>query len=241
METGKTSKYLKYAIGEIILVMIGILLALQVNTWNNNRELKKEELKMMKSLHKEFSKNIVKFDKKFKQHLIKKESINTIMSIDANLFTIDSLWSLFSEVHDSPTFDPYQGIYNSMINSGRIELISNELLKEKVSGFKDVQIDFREDEDNVRTFISENLHKIELFEKTFDNYAFLAKKAKISTEERERIKKKYIKLIESESYESQLVFLDGWLKDVLIAGPELRNEMVLIVKLLEQEIEKHEN
>ena len=31
----KTSKYFKYAIGEIILVMIGILLALQVNNWNN--------------------------------------------------------------------------------------------------------------------------------------------------------------------------------------------------------------
>lgn len=37
METGKTGKYLKYAIGEIVLVMIGILLALQVNNWNDNR------------------------------------------------------------------------------------------------------------------------------------------------------------------------------------------------------------
>ena len=37
---GKTSQYLKYAIGEIILVMIGILLALQVNNWNENRKLK---------------------------------------------------------------------------------------------------------------------------------------------------------------------------------------------------------
>ena len=33
----KTGKYFKYAIGEIILVMIGILLALQVNNWNTNR------------------------------------------------------------------------------------------------------------------------------------------------------------------------------------------------------------
>ena len=38
METGKTGKYLKYAIGEIILVMIGILLALQVNNWNEVRK-----------------------------------------------------------------------------------------------------------------------------------------------------------------------------------------------------------
>ncbi len=37
MEQNKTGKYLKYAIGEIVLVMIGILLALQVNNWNQNR------------------------------------------------------------------------------------------------------------------------------------------------------------------------------------------------------------
>ena len=38
METGKTSKYLKYAIGEIILVVIGILIALQINNWNETRK-----------------------------------------------------------------------------------------------------------------------------------------------------------------------------------------------------------
>jgi len=37
LEEGKTTKYLKYAIGEIILVVIGILIALQVNNWNENR------------------------------------------------------------------------------------------------------------------------------------------------------------------------------------------------------------
>jgi type II secretory pathway pseudopilin PulG len=35
---GKTGKYLKYAIGEIVLVMIGILLAVQVNNWNEQRK-----------------------------------------------------------------------------------------------------------------------------------------------------------------------------------------------------------
>ena len=38
MEKNKTGKYLKYAIGEILLVMIGILLALQVNNWNEDRK-----------------------------------------------------------------------------------------------------------------------------------------------------------------------------------------------------------
>ena len=38
LENGQTGKYLKYALGEIILVMIGILLALQVNNWNEKRQ-----------------------------------------------------------------------------------------------------------------------------------------------------------------------------------------------------------
>jgi hypothetical protein len=37
LNEGKTSRYFKYAIGEIILVVIGILLALQINNWNENR------------------------------------------------------------------------------------------------------------------------------------------------------------------------------------------------------------
>ena len=36
----KTGKYFKYAIGEIVLVVIGILIALQINTWNENRKSK---------------------------------------------------------------------------------------------------------------------------------------------------------------------------------------------------------
>lgn len=44
METGKTGKYFKYAIGEIVLVVIGILIALQINNWNETkRETQKRE------------------------------------------------------------------------------------------------------------------------------------------------------------------------------------------------------
>ena len=47
METGKTGKYLKYAIGEIVLVVIGILIALQINNWNGQRKLELKEKSLL--------------------------------------------------------------------------------------------------------------------------------------------------------------------------------------------------
>ena len=55
METGK---YLRYAVGEIVLVVIGILIALQVNNWNEYRKEKVEEKKILLSLHNEISNNL---------------------------------------------------------------------------------------------------------------------------------------------------------------------------------------
>ena len=49
MEKNKTANYLKYALGEIVLVVIGILIALQINTWNENRKLKSEELNILEN------------------------------------------------------------------------------------------------------------------------------------------------------------------------------------------------
>jgi hypothetical protein len=49
MEQNNTRKYLQYALGEVILVMIGILLALQVNNWNENRKDRIKEQRYSRS------------------------------------------------------------------------------------------------------------------------------------------------------------------------------------------------
>jgi hypothetical protein len=65
MEKNKTSKYFKYAIGEIILVVIGILIALQINNWSENRKLEAKTQtyyqQLLEDLNKDkvFSKNTI--------------------------------------------------------------------------------------------------------------------------------------------------------------------------------------
>ncbi len=59
---GRFSKYLLYAVGEILLVVIGILIALQINTWNEQRLTKQRELKFLTELNYNLKRNLTQFD-----------------------------------------------------------------------------------------------------------------------------------------------------------------------------------
>jgi hypothetical protein len=72
MEKNKTAKYLKYAIGEIILAVIGILIALQINNWNENRIKCNKETTIITNIHKEFKENKKQLEKVVKTHQIVK-------------------------------------------------------------------------------------------------------------------------------------------------------------------------
>ena len=59
MEKNKTSKYFKYAIGEIVLVVVGILLALQINNWNETKKLEKLKVVYIDKLIKDLKADII--------------------------------------------------------------------------------------------------------------------------------------------------------------------------------------
>lgn len=62
MSEGKTSRYLKYALGEVILVMIGIFAALQLNNWNESRKSQVYEIKMLKEIMAALDNDISNFE-----------------------------------------------------------------------------------------------------------------------------------------------------------------------------------
>jgi hypothetical protein len=54
-EKNRTGKYFKYAIGEIVLVVIGILIALSINNWNEERKVNETELQLLENLRNDLS------------------------------------------------------------------------------------------------------------------------------------------------------------------------------------------
>lgn len=66
MSQNQTRRYFKYAIGEIALVMIGILLALQVSNWNEHRIMKKNEVKLLNQLNQDLKVNYTELKEIYK-------------------------------------------------------------------------------------------------------------------------------------------------------------------------------
>ena len=62
MKKNKAGQYLKYAIGEIVLVVIGILIALQINNWNEQKILKVQEKEALNEIISDLTININKFN-----------------------------------------------------------------------------------------------------------------------------------------------------------------------------------
>lgn len=147
LSENKLGKYLKYAIGEIVLVVIGILIALQINSWNNNRvavekeqvilnSLKNNLVDSLKDLHKEYA--ITK-----SQH---EDTLRLAELVGPNAdFNIDEVDRLIASVVNPSTYDPSTGVMDEIINSGHLDLIKNEDLKNQISNWSRVYKDANED------------------------------------------------------------------------------------------------
>ena len=137
MEKNKTGKYLKYAIGEIILVVIGILIALQINNWNNNKINKNGSIEFSQRLLTEVNGNI-------------ELGTNTIEGIQSMLNSSQRILDLFNEPINDANLKPLDsliyniiagtsvefrtGTLNEGLNTGKVALIDSDILKSRLYG-----------------------------------------------------------------------------------------------------------
>lgn len=139
IESGSARKYLIYAIGEIALVVLGILIALYLNNWNNHRQNRKQEQQILHQLHDEFRANLEQLNEKiaFRDFL----SDNTRMLLAAvdkktKITSTDSINSWIASTLGTPTFDAAQGVSKELLQAGKLYLLRNDELRMLIASWE---------------------------------------------------------------------------------------------------------
>lgn len=159
LEENRFSKYLIYAIGEIVLVVIGILIALAINNWNTENSDRKKEALILKQIHRDFESNRKQLDSIVVINKKKRKALTIFIDAlltDPGVGAIDSLLKYNADIYTIKTFNPSNGTIEALINSSSFELVQNDSLRNLLVSWKDVYNDYAEEEQLERTYQIQN-------------------------------------------------------------------------------------
>lgn len=160
MSENNMGKYFKYAIGEILLVMVGILLALQVNNWNEDRKDSIREKAILEELHRDFKKNLQQFNEIVAVHeksLRGSNQFKKFINHPNPIEVKDSIGKYYFLAFNGVSYNPSNGIVASLISSGEYKLIKNDTLRNYLISWKDALQDYTEEEQVSNRFWSEKI------------------------------------------------------------------------------------
>ncbi len=145
---GKTGKYFKYAISEIILVVIGILIALSLNNWKEDLDNRGEEMRILNGLKQEFEVNLAEVSRNIELNTSSNES--TVIFIElirtkhpfTNQRYVDSL--LYG-LYMYGSFDAQTGLIDEVISSGKFSFIKDKQLIDRLTSISGILDNAEED------------------------------------------------------------------------------------------------
>ncbi|TLF40227.1 DUF6090 family protein [Maribacter aurantiacus] len=151
LKENRFTKYLLYAIGEIILVVIGILIALQINNWNENRINSKKETIVLANIHKEFVQNKKQLDSVVGQHKVVFKNCAGVISLfpltsKPEQEVLDSLATMLWWTYGGITFNPTQTSIKALASTSSFDIIKNETLRDLLISWNDLVTDYQEEE-----------------------------------------------------------------------------------------------
>ena len=189
LKDNKLGKYLSYAIGEIILVVIGILIALQIDGWKEQQEVNQHEYNILQNLHRDLSATKDELERDVKANKASRSNLEIALHhIDNNTVYTSAMDTLFPAIANwespLPTFTTYEIFKMEGIRIIKSKGIKNGVIKfhESTLGFIINDYDKAEwalFENVTMPFITENL-SYSLHGETIglkpNNYAELSKK-----------------------------------------------------------------
>ena len=137
-DENKTIKYARYAIGEIVLVVVGILIALSINNWNEEKKEKKLANTYLENLKLDLKADIVALEEALKDlNFYEKEGYYSLDVLEGRIEEIDTIKFLKSLVWNNHyhLHQPSTSTYEDLISSGNIKLLMNNNLKVELSKY----------------------------------------------------------------------------------------------------------
>jgi hypothetical protein len=148
IKENRVSKYLLYAIGEIMLVVIGILIALQINNWNDGRLQRNEERKLREDLYSEFEQNL----KVLEHDITRIERVQEAQKGFLGLIRSESYTtagqnpdSLLKIAMGHPTWNPSLMVLDDLRNSGKLAVLDHQKIKQHLYDWNMFYTDYLED------------------------------------------------------------------------------------------------
>ncbi len=146
------SKYLLYAVGEILLVVIGILIALQVNNWNEERKQRQVERKYFYNLKNDLYTDIERLEYMMDISQTKVEAAKRVKR-NADLDSVGSLFEFSKDMMDLifvDEFRPNQNTYEEMKSSGNFSSMRNDSLKLRLINLKKAYTEIGQAQEHMR-------------------------------------------------------------------------------------------
>lgn len=148
----KVSKYLLYALGEIILVVIGILIALQINNANELRKERNKEIHYLKNIKTDLQLNIENIDRFIETRNNQIQSASTVLEYYEGkpLQDLDDLTNNLLNVYIWKKFYQINNTFQELTNSGNLALISNDSIKNSLLNLDAMYKELKGEEEHYR-------------------------------------------------------------------------------------------
>ena len=243
-DDNKPLKYARYAIGEIILVVIGILIALQINNWNERRKIQSNQEKYLTLLKTEAENNLKEIrntknavsEMKMKQ-IVLYNLINVKRDTVTENYLSESLFRIISSVY---RFKYENSALSDLKSSGNLKNVLNDSLRKylialeplviKVQGQEEAVVNLRYE---VMNYIKENGSlKVIIDQNEVEERLGLPKLPKS--------KRSNIDLLGEVEFENILINYIGVTNNIIsLQYPEMENHLNKVIEIIEKELYKY--
>ena len=237
----KTGKYFKYAIGEIILVVIGILIALQINNWNEKRKIQSNQenyLTLLKTEAENNLKEIRNTKNEVSEMNMKQIVLYNLINIKQDTVTEKHLSeSLFRIISGFYKFKYENSALSDLKSSGNLKNVLNDSLRKYLIALEPlvIEVQIQEDavidsRDKVRNYINENGSLKVIIDQSEEE-------ERLGLPKLSKSKKTNIDLLGQVEFENILILYIGVTNRIISTQyPEMENHLIKIIDIIDKEL-----